>query len=436
MQYTESNTEEHLRRQIEDLKRQLAEQKQGLAEPRHPSRVSLWLIGLGLAALIAIAFFAGYIPRAKREAIIGAEARQEEQALPIVSVVKAVRSPGKSELELPGNIQAMTEAPILARADGYIKKRYVDIGDRVKQDQLLAELEAPELAQQVQQAKAAVQQSDAALEQANANYQQGKANAELAATTAKRWGNLSAQGVVSRQENDQYQAQYQAQTANLQALEKAVNAAKSNIAAAQANLSRLESLQSYTMVKAPFAGVITVRNIDVGTLVTSGSTLLYRIAQTDKLRTYLNVPQANAESVRVGQRARLTIADLGGKQFDGVVTRTANALDPASRTLLTEVEVYSSGVLLPGMYAMVELADSRTDPPILLPSAALVVRADGTQAAVVRPDNTVHFQLLKIGRDFGDRVEVLSGLQNGDSVIVNPGDTVREGVKVNPASGK
>jgi RND family efflux transporter MFP subunit len=314
-----------------------------------------------------------------------------------------------------------------------MKKRYVDIGDRVKSGQLLAEIEAPELDQQVNQARAALDQVRAALEQASANLQQGQAQEQLAKVTAERWKNLQSKGVVSKQENDTYQSQWAAAQASVLALEKAVASARSNINAAQANLSRLTELQGYKDVYAPFAGVITVRNVDVGALVTEGTTLLYRMAQTDRLRTYVNVPQSDAGSVRVGQIARLSILDLAGHEFVGTVTRTANALDPASRTLLTEVQVQNSGgLLLPGMYAQVDLTTPRKNPPVLIPGDTLVVRSNGPQVGVVGADRIVHFQRLQLGRDFGDKIEVLSGLEPGQQVVVNPGDTVQEGAKVNP----
>ena len=458
MRYTEPNppnpedvivvdgVEERLRREVEALKHQLEEQKRALAlkaspshagpgvhRPPHPSRTGLWLLAVAIVAIIAAAFFGGYIPRIHRESVIAAETSAQEQAVPVVSIVRVARSPSNSELELPGNIEAVTEAPILARADGYIARRYADIGDRVTAGQLLAELEAPELDQQVQQARANLQQAQAALEQATANYEQGKANTEMANVTAKRWSNLATKGVVSKQENDQFQAQAHSQAANLQSLEKAIAAARSNIASAEANLSRLQSMQSYKAVKAPFAGVITVRNVDVGALVSTGATLLFRIAQTNILRTYVNVPQADAGSIRVGQKAQLKISDLPGRSFAGVVTRTSNSLDPASRTLLTEIQVpNTSGALMPGTYALVDLDTPRSNPPLMLPSGAFVVRADGAQAAVVGPDHMVHFQKIQVGRDYGDHIEVLGGLEDGDSVIVNPADNVRDGVKVNP----
>jgi multidrug efflux pump subunit AcrA (membrane-fusion protein) len=451
-------TEERLRKEIEDLKRQLAAQQDeqqsraashsGLpVKPWHPSAIALWCIFLGVAVLIAVAFFAGYIPLQKRETLIRSEAKEQEQALPRVEVVEVGRSPGTSELELPGNIQAITEAPILARADGYIKRRMADIGDRVRAGQPVAEIEAPEMDQQIRQVKASLQQAQAALEQARAaqeqalaNYEQGKSNLELARVTAQRWSNLANQGIFSRQENDQAQAQYQAQTANLQALEKAiavqrsnVAAAGANVAAAEANLARLDEIQGYRVVKAPFDGVITLRNVDVGALVNAGNTLLFRVAQTGTLRAYLNVPQTNAGSIRIGQPARLRISSLPGREFPGTVARTANSLDPTSRTMLVEVQVpNANGALLPGMYAQVDLSSARTDPPLLVPGDALIVREDGTQVAVIRPDHTVHLQKIVVGRDLGARLEVLSGLQAGDMIVANPGDSAREGATVEP----
>src|SRR5579862_857241 len=296
-QAVDETTEERLRRENEDLKRQLQEHKRlaqasahapGAGKVWRPSSITIWSITLGVALLIAAAFLGGYIPLKKRESVILNQAREQEQALPRVDVMQVGRSTSKSDLELPGNIQAVTEAPILARADGYIKTRMVDIGDRVRAGQPLTEIEAPELDQQLLQAQANLQQTTAALDQALANQRQGKANMELARVTADRWKTLSGKGVVSRQENDQYQAQYEAQVANLDALDKAVAAARSNIAAAQANLSRLNELKGYLVVKAPFEGVVTLRNVDVGALVTAGSTLLYRIAQMNMLRTYVN----------------------------------------------------------------------------------------------------------------------------------------------------
>ena len=433
-----NTTEESLRLEIERLKRQLEEQRQRAAahdEPAHkpPTYRSLLVVIVLLAVLGLAGYYRGYVPRQKREQVLAAEALSNTDALPSVNVVAVTRSATTGSLVLPASIQAVTEAPILARASGYIRKRYVDIGDRVQAGQVVAEIEAPELDQQIRQAKAAVEQANSSIQQAEASLQQGRSNEALAKVTAERWQKLLDKGVVSRQDNDTYQMQYAAQQANVQALEKAVAASKSNASALEANVSRLNDLLSYQTVRAPFAGVITLRNIDTGVLVTEGNTLLFRVAQTDRLRTYLNVPQADADSVRVGQAATLTLPDLPGKSFHGTVARTSSALDPASRTLLVEVQVGNAGgQLVPGMYAQVDLAVPRKDPPLAIPGDTLVVRADGPQVAAVSQDGTVHFTRIQLGRDFGSTLEVLGGLQEGQELVVNPSDATREGSKVKP----
>ena len=427
--------QERLRRENQELKRQIQEMRGSHEGPGarvwQPSSITIWAIFLGACILTAVAFFAGYLPMQKRRALIVAEAQEQERSLPRVEVIEVGRSKGSSELELPGNIQAITEAPILARADGYILRRMADIGDRVKAGQPLAEIEAPETDDQIRQAKAALEQARAGVNQAQSNFKRGEADTELARVTAQRYANLTTQGVVAKQDNDRYQSQYQSLLAGMQALQDAITVAKSNVAAAEANLARLENVQRYRVVKAPFDGVITVRNVDAGALVNTGSTLLFRIAQTGTLRTYANVPQTNANSVRVGQQARVTVANLPGRTFTGTVARTANSLDPASRTLLVEIHVPNpDGALFPGMYGKVALITGRTNAPLSVPSDALIVRGDGNSVAVVRPDQTVHLQKVEPGRDYGDRMEILSGLSAGDLIIANPGDVVKEGLKV------
>jgi RND family efflux transporter MFP subunit len=431
-------TEEELRAEIERLKRQLEQNKppgahSALEHPKRPSGGRIALLLLLAAAIFLAAFFGGYIPHHRRDMQITAEASAASETLPEVTVVAAKNASTIGDLVLPGNIQAVTEAPILARASGYVKSRYVDIGDHVTAGQLLADVEAPELDQQVRQAQAALEQSQSDLERSNAALDQGKANESIAKVTATRWDNLVKRGAVSKQENDQYQAQFQAQSANVKALERAVDAATGNIAAMQANLARLTAMQGYLKVKAPFAGVVTLRNVDVGTLVNTGSTMLFRIAQTNLLRTFLNVPQASASDVRVGQMASLATPELPERKFSGAVTRTANALDPASRTLLVEVQVPNpEGKLLPGMYVEVDLHLPRKDPPLLLPSDTLSVRPEGTMVAALDSNNAVHFQRVTVGRDYGSQIEILSGLSAGQRVIANPNDSVQEGVKVHP----
>lgn len=405
-------TESKLRKEIEYLKRRLEEQElapkaqQGM-EPWQPSVFTIWFIALALLVLFVAAFLVGWIPFHRRQTLIYAEAHERESALPRVEVIEVTRSGSKTELELPGSIEALTEAPILARANGYIKRRVVDIGDRVKEGQIVADIEEPEV--------------DAQLLQARADLATAQANVKLAAVTAQRYQDLLKTDAVSKQDVDNYNGDYAAKQAMVQS--------------AAANVKRLEEMESFEHVYAPFSGVITLRNIDVGALVNAGSTLLFRVAQTGTLRTYINVPQTDADSVQRGQTARLRVSNLPGRSFVGAVMRTANSLDPTSRTMLVEVQVPNpTGILLPGMYAQVELLSARSEPPLLIPGAALVIRAEGTQVAVVRPDRTVHFQKIEIGRDFGDRMEVINGLKERDVIVVNPRDAVREGVKVSPVS--
>jgi RND family efflux transporter MFP subunit len=433
-----ASTEEELRAEIERLTRQL-QQKHSKAEhnalehPKQPKGRTIALLMTIVAVLLAVAFFAGYIPQHRRDLQVIAEASAQSEALPDVSVVAVKKASTVGDLVLPGNIQPVTEAPILARAEGYVRRRYADIGDRVTAGQLLAEVEAPDLDQQVRQAQAAVEQAQADLARASAALEQGRANESIAKVTATRWDNLVRRGAVSKQENDQYQAQYQAQAANVRALERAVDAAKGNIAAMQANVGRLSDMQGYLKVRAPFAGVVTLRNVDVGTLVNTGSTMLFRIAQTNLLRTYLNVPQSSASDVHVGQTASLATPELPERKFSGAVTRTANALDPSSRTLLVEVQVPNpEGKLLPGMYVEVDLHLPRKNPPLLLPSDTLLVRPEGTLVATLDSMDRVHFQPVAVGRDYGSQIEILSGLSDRQRVIANPNDSVQEGVKVHP----
>jgi RND family efflux transporter MFP subunit len=430
-----NSAEDQLRAEIEDLKRQLADDRP-VARRRGPSAGTLIFLAIATIGVIAVAFVAGYLPRQRREQVLAAETRDTGLSLPIVNFTNVTRTSGKSELVLPGNIQAVTEAPILARATGYIHKRYVDIGDRVKTGQVVAEIEAPELDQQILQAGAAIEQARSNVQQAEAALQQGRTNEELARVTAERYDVLTKQGISARQENDVRQAQYNSAKSATLALQKAVAVAVGAVAAAEANLARFNQIKTYQTVRAPFDGVITVRNVDTGALVNEGNTMLFRVAQTGTLRTYLNLPQSDAESVRAGQHATLTIPELPGRKFNGIVSRTANALDPATRTLLTEVQVPNqAGVLMPGMYAQVDLSVPRRDPPLAIPGDTLIIRGDGPQVAILTGDDTVHFARIQLGRDFGDHIEVLSGISEGDRLIINPSDAVREGIKVKPVAG-
>ena len=410
----------------------------GLPEVRwRPTRTTIAALILGALVFLIVAFLAGYLPLQQREATLRAEADAQQRGLPRLVVMRVERGPTQNEIKLPGTMQALTEAPILARTDGYLKRRLVDIGDRVRASQVLAEIDAPEVDQQIHQAEAAIEQAAAAAEQAQANLEQGRANRELARVTAERIQRLTERGISPEQDGDQSRAQLAAQDANVQALEKAILAQRSNLAAAKANLARLQELQGYRLVKAPFDGVITLRNVDVGALVSTGNTLLYRIAQIGTLRTYVNVPQAYVTAVRVGQSAALTVSHFPGRSFQGTVARTANALDPATRTMLVEVDVPNAdGALFPGTYAEVDLSGSRTNPPLVVPAAAILFRTDGAQVAVVQADHTVHLQKINVGRDYGDRVEILQGVEEGATIVAAPGDSARDGAKIVPVLQK
>jgi len=429
-----------LREKIEHLEREVQRLTQSHTVPhlevpdttRPKPRTSLLRgLALALAAVLILGFAAGFLPKLRRQRVLAAETEQSATARPIVPAALVTRAPAETILVLPGTLQAITEAPVLSRADGYVKRRYADIGDHVAQGQVLADIEAPELEQQVKQAASALEQARSTLEQAKASLAQGVANRELARVSATRYGNLEKRGIVSRQENDTYQARYQADAAAVDALQKGVSAAQNSISASEANLARLKQVHSYLQVRAPFAGVITLRNVDQGTLVAAGNTMLFRVAQTGTLRTLINAPQVNASEMRVGQSAQIAFNELPGKVFEGKVARSSGALDPATRTLLVEVQVANpKGELLPGMYANVTLRASREDPPLLIPSEALIARAEGTLVAVVDESGTVHFKPVRVGRDTGSEIEVLSGVQEGMKVVVNPNDSVREGVAV------
>jgi RND family efflux transporter MFP subunit len=404
--------------------------------PARARRRGPWLAALALLILAVVGALlvnAGIRTRIKAAAAVKEET--QELATPVVSVIRPKLGSLKDEVVLPGNIQAYTDSPIYARASGYLEKWYVDIGGRVKAGQLLAEIEAPELDQQVIQAKATLQQAGAALEQAKATYQQGKTNEQLARVTAERWQKLAVQGAVSRQENDTYQAQYQAALANSEALQKAIAAAESNVASSKANLSRLEQLQGFEHVRAPFDGVITARNTDVGALINSGNggaaQELFHMAATNRLRVYVNVPQIDSRSAIPGVTADLTLAEFPGRRFKGTLVSTAQAIDTNTRTLLTEIAVdNSSGELLPGAYAQVHLRLPAAAPSLILPVNALVFRSEGLQVAVLRPGNKAELVPITLGKDYGTEVEVTSGIEASDQVIANPPDSLTTGTIV------
>ena len=390
------------------------------------------LLLLAVLGVLGVLIYNGIHTRQRTAAAVREET--QELAVPMVSVARPRLGPATSEIVLPGSIQAFVDSPIYARASGYLKKWYTDIGTRVTAGQELAEIDAPELDQQVTQAQGALSQAQAAVEQAGANLQQGRANEDLARVTAERWKNLVAKGAVSRQENDTYQAQYQAQVANVDALEKAVAAARSNLAVAQANLGRLEDLQAFKIVRAPFDGIITARNTDYGALINAGnggpSQELFHIAAVSKLRVFANVPQAYARSVAAGIPAALTLAEFPGRKFQGKVVRTSETMDAGTRTLLVEVDLDNAGgELRPGAYAEVHLSLPASTHSVIVPVAAILFRSEGLRLGVLH-GNRVQLVPVVLGKDFGTEVEVMSGINAEDQIVMDPPDSLTSGATV------
>lgn len=386
------------------------------------------VIGLSIIAVLVVLLVVTILPRRSVQRELLAEAAGRDSA-PVVQVATVHRAAAGSELVLPGTIQALHESAIYARVSGYVKRWTADMGSLVKGGQTLAEIDAPELEQQVQQANAQRAQVRAAL---------GLARADL-----ERWRSLALDSAVTGQELDQKNAAYAAAVANVEA--------------ADANVRRLVQAREYTRVTAPFTGVVTARNIDLGSLITpAGATSaavagggaggsMYRIAQTDTVRTYVTVPEAYATSISAGLEARVTVQGIPGRTFTGRVARTSQSLDAVSRTLLVEIDVANRDfALLPGMFAQATLTFPRVTPPLLLPSAALLIRSSGTQVVVVEQGAagqpaTLHFRPVRVGRDYGATVEIADGLSDGVTVVMNPSADLMDGGRVrvlaNPASG-
>ena len=440
-------------------------------------RRGLWLGLLALAVILVAAaavYFLGYLPRERTTKQLDAAAAVRRITPPLVNAAIVKRAAPSTQLMLPGNITPITEAYIYARAAGYLKQRYVDIGDHVQAGQKLADIEAPDLDQQVSQGRAALAQAQGQLGQSEAALDQLIATRDLAAITWQRYQVLTAAGAVSRQDGDNQSTAAKTSAANVVAQQKTVRATEEFVHASQATLDRLLALQGYERITAPFGGVITARNVDVGALISAtGSSLgpirsntaapsdvpsggeMFRLAEIGRLRILIAVPQTNAPGVRVGQSATVTVQQTPNMSFPGKVTRTSDSLDAQSRTLLTEVDVDNpKGVLLPGMYAMVSFITDRIDPPFMVPDAALVVRSSGTVLAVLQPltqeeqraragqidpamltrVRRVHFQTVQPGRDYGVELEIPNGLEVGELVAVDPGDAVQEGALVQIAA--
>jgi RND family efflux transporter MFP subunit len=378
---------------------QAAPQNQKSVKPKH------WVAAIVVAVAVIGALTFGILPRVTARTTLRKENAQ--MALPTVAVIHPERTAQAEEVVLPANVQAFISAPIYARTNGYLKKWYADIGAHVKQGQLLAEIETPEVDQQLQQARA--------------DLNTAEANLHLAEITANRYQDLLKSNSVSQQETDNATGSLAANKATVQAN--------------QANVSRLQQLQSFEKIYAPFSGVITARKTDIGDLIDAGAsggskTDLFDIAQPDKLRVYVNVPEAYSQAAKPGLTADLTLSEFPGRRFQGRLVRTAEAIDPASRTLLVEIDVVNpTGVLLTGSYAEVHLKLPAGSSSYVVPVNTLLFRKEGLRLAVVKDGKAVLTPVTP-GHDFGDRMEIVGGLQGEESIIVNPPDSIISGQPV------
>jgi RND family efflux transporter MFP subunit len=371
-----------------------------------PSRTVLFFLLGSVGLVLAILAVITVVSRSRARAQL--ETDTIENLVPTVSIIHPKRTAAQVELDLPGNITAFEEAPIYARVNGYLKHWSTDIGTRVAEGQELATIETPELDQELNQASAA-------LAQANANL-------EIARISAERWQNLRKSDSVSQQDTDVRVATWHARQADVQAQE--------------ANVQRLKEMANFKKLVAPFPGIITIRTVDAGTLITAGSSReIFRLARTDPLRVYVSLPQAYSQMVKTNDEAVLTFSELPGQNFTGKVDRTAGAIDPISRTLLTELLVANhDGKLFPGAHAMVRVNLATGVNPVVVPVNTLLFRNEqGVQVGLIDSNGTVRLANVTMGRDYGTTVEIVHGLSEADNVIINPSDSLEPGLKVRVA---
>ena len=372
--------------------------------PPAPPRKALLIVGVALLILL-IAGAITLLARASHERALAKET--ERETIPTVAVVHPLAEKPDEELVLPGSLLAYEESPIYARTSGYLVRWYKDIGSRVQAGELLATIDTPEVDQELNQTRAARQQIVAQL--------------ELAKISADRWENLRKSDSVSAQEADQQTSGYKQ--------------AQANLAAADANVRRLEQLEGFKKVYAPFSGVLTKRNVDPGALINAGAGAagreLFDIARVDPLRVYTSVPQAYAPYIKVGESTAITLQEFPGQKFSARIARTAQAIDPNTRTLLTEVDVPNKdGKLLPGSFGEVHFAVGSNVDKVTVPVNAMLFRAQGAQLAVVGPDNKVQLRAINIGKDYGATLEILGGVSTSDQIVINPADSLENGQPV------
>jgi RND family efflux transporter MFP subunit len=372
------------------------------SKPSHRARFVLILLGIALLALGAI----GVIERMHARHALTEDT--DRNAVPTVNTLAAQAAPADQSLILPGTVKSWQDAQIFARTTGYVSKWNVDIGSRVKQGQSLAELDTPDV--------------DNELRQGQAQMRSDEANEKLAKVTSDRYQKLVGQGLVAVQLADQFAAQ--------------LNADIATVEADRANVAKLENMEQFKHIVAPFDGVITQRNLDVGALVDAGSTgsNLFVIADTSKLRVFVDVPESSASGVHIGMPAEVTLSSYGAKPFSGTVARTSDSLDSSTRTLRTEIDVDNAGqALVPGVYANVKLALATAAHNFIVPANTLLFRSEGLRIALVDAQQRVHLQPITLGRDFGNTVEVTEGLVANARIIINPADSLYEGQQVTVA---
>jgi membrane fusion protein, multidrug efflux system len=374
--------------------------------PPAKPRTAILLVGVVLLVLL-LSGAGTMLKRVHDDRVLANET--ERNSVPTVAVIHATAENPNEDLVLPGSMQAYEESPIYARTNGYLVRWYKDIGSRIRKGELLAKIDTPEVDQELSQARAARQQAQAQL--------------ELAQISAERWQNLRKTDSVSQQEADQ-------QSSGLQQ-------SRANLAAADANVRRLEQLESFKNVYAPFSGVLTKRNVDPGALINAGAggKQLFDIAQVDPLRVFVTTPQAYAPSIKNGMNAWVTLQEYPGEKFLGTVARTSDAIDPATRTLLTEIDVPNkNGRLLPGSFGQVHFAVNSDSKKVTLPVNAMLFRSEGPRVAVVGKDGKVQLRPITIGRDYGATLEILGGITVDEQIIDNPSDSLEEGQSVNVAA--
>ncbi len=365
-------------------------------------RTRLTVIGV-LVLVAAAGLAAGLIPRIRAQTQLAAAAHETGYAT--VSVTNVSRLSASVQLTLPGDVHAYEETKIYARADGYLLKWNKDIGAKVEAGEVLAEIDSPELDQELNQSRAALAQA--------------QANLVLARSSAERWQLLVKDRAVSQQEVDEKSGALAAREADLKA--------------AVAAVTRLENLSNFKQVRAPFAGTITGRHVDTGALIRAGGggNALFDLAQTETLRVQVNVPQAYLRDITVGSPAEIAVAEYPGRSFAGKVLRTSGTFDPVTRTMLTEIEVPNrQNELYPGIHVDVRLSLAEVNPPLVVPATAVMSRSEGLQVAEVDNADKVRLQKVQVGRDLGNSIEIVAGLADGARIVINPTDSLEEGTEV------